>query len=167
MAAFTSRRPDSRCTYIVDICRFTADHTRISIVRRSTRCFAPPRITMRVIGVVLSGALDNGSAGLRAVKQGGGIDIVQHPSDARVAAMPSNAMEHVDVDHAVAAADLAPLLLSLVQCEGELALRGEVALETVEEASVADEACRSDELGVCRRSHAPTVPGHCGKSTKA
>jgi two-component system chemotaxis response regulator CheB len=91
----------------------------------------------RVIGVVLSGALDDGSAGLRAVKQGGGIAIVQHPSDARVAAMPSNAMEHVDVDHAVAAADLAPLLLSLVQCEGELALRGEVALETVEEASVA------------------------------
>ncbi len=113
----------------------------------------------RVIGVVLSGALDDGSAGLRAVKQGGGIAIVQHPSDARVAAMPSNAMEHVDVDHAVAAADLAPLLLSLVQCEGELALRGEAALETVEEASVADEACRSDELGVVSAFTCPDCSG--------
>lgn len=68
----------------------------------------------RVIGVVLSGSLDCGSAGLMAIKAAGGTAVVQHPNDALAADMPINALRHVNVDHVVPLADLAPLLAHLV-----------------------------------------------------
>jgi two-component system, chemotaxis family, protein-glutamate methylesterase/glutaminase len=57
-----------------------------------------------VIGVVLSGSRDDGSAGLAAIKRGGGRAIVQDPDDALYRDMPVNALAHVKAD-AVAAAD--------------------------------------------------------------
>lgn len=68
----------------------------------------------RVIGVVLTGRLDDGSAGLWAVKRAGGIAIVQDPDDAEVPSMPANAKKAVDVDHCVPLRDLASLLTRLV-----------------------------------------------------
>lgn len=65
------------------------------------------------IGVVLTGNLDDGTAGLWAIKQLGGIAIAQDPRDALFPAMPHNAIQHVRVDHIVALADLAPLLVRL------------------------------------------------------
>lgn len=67
------------------------------------------------IGVVLSGTLDDGTAGLIAIKQCGGITVVQEPSDALYAGMPQNAIENVDVDHVVPLAGLAALLHRLVR----------------------------------------------------
>jgi len=55
----------------------------------------------RVIGVVLSGSQDDGSAGLWWVKQYGGTTIVQHPESAEFPDMPNNALEHVQIDHVV------------------------------------------------------------------
>lgn len=69
----------------------------------------------RVVGVVLSGALDDGSAGLWAIKQHGGTAVVQDPLDAEVPSMPHNAMRTVAVDYAVPSADLAALLVHLSQ----------------------------------------------------
>jgi two-component system chemotaxis response regulator CheB len=68
----------------------------------------------KVIGVVLSGALDDGTAGLVAVKSRGGVAVVQDPSDALYPAMPGNALEHVQVDHVVAAASMGKLLARLL-----------------------------------------------------
>jgi two-component system chemotaxis response regulator CheB len=67
----------------------------------------------RVVGVVLSGALDDGTAGLLAVKSRGGVAIVQHPEDALYPGMPHNAIEHVEVDHVLPAAGIAETLARL------------------------------------------------------
>jgi two-component system chemotaxis response regulator CheB len=67
-----------------------------------------------VIGVILSGALDDGTAGLWAVKKCGGLAVVQDPGDADVPAMPQNALDAVKVDHKVPMADMAHLLTELI-----------------------------------------------------
>jgi two-component system chemotaxis response regulator CheB len=67
----------------------------------------------RVIGVVLSGALSDGTAGLRAIKRCGGTAVVQDPDDALVADMPLSAVRFVDVDHVVPIAGMGLLVSSL------------------------------------------------------
>lgn len=67
----------------------------------------------RVIGVVLSGALDDGTAGLWTIKHRGGLAIVQNPMDAEVPSMPENAMREVAVDYSVPMAEMAQLLVRL------------------------------------------------------
>jgi two-component system chemotaxis response regulator CheB len=77
----------------------------------------------RVIGVVLSGGLDDGTAGLIAVKRAGGLAVVQDPQDATVPSMPQSAIEHVQIDHVVPAAALGPLIARLVgRGEGRVGL---------------------------------------------
>ncbi|HBB31848.1 MAG TPA: chemotaxis protein CheB [Cyanobacteria bacterium UBA8803] len=68
----------------------------------------------RVIGVVLSGNLDDGAAGLYAIKERGGIAVVQDPLDALYSSMPRAAMKAVKVDHCVPSIEIGALLLDLV-----------------------------------------------------
>ncbi len=69
----------------------------------------------RVIGVVLSGTLDDGTAGLIAIKKRGGISIVQDPDEALYGDMPRNAIEHAPVDYVVPLSRMAPLLAELAK----------------------------------------------------
>jgi two-component system, chemotaxis family, protein-glutamate methylesterase/glutaminase len=71
----------------------------------------------RVIGVVLSGVLDDGTAGLSAIAARGGVAVVQDPSDALYPGMPTSAIEHVNVDHVVPIAEMAQLLVKLCKEE--------------------------------------------------
>jgi two-component system chemotaxis response regulator CheB len=73
----------------------------------------------RVIGIVLTGLLDDGSAGLATVKRRGGVTIVQDPSDARWPDMPRNAMAATPVDFVVPLAGIADRLVKLVRGERE------------------------------------------------
>ncbi len=66
------------------------------------------------IGVILTGNLDDGTAGLWAIKQLGGVAVVQDPADALFPSMPWHAIRHVAVDHVVPLHGIAPLLASLV-----------------------------------------------------
>jgi two-component system, chemotaxis family, protein-glutamate methylesterase/glutaminase len=68
----------------------------------------------RVIGVVLTGNLDCGTAGLLSIKARGGIALVQDPRDAAIPAMPRSAIDHVAVDHVAAVASLPSLIATLV-----------------------------------------------------
>lgn len=67
----------------------------------------------QVIGVILTGMLDDGTAGLLAVKRYGGLAIVQEPAEAPYPSMPANARRYVDVDHVCAIAEVAPQLVQL------------------------------------------------------
>lgn len=67
----------------------------------------------RVVGVILSGGLDDGTSGLWAVKQLGGTAIVQDPHDAWAPSMPQSALNHVRVDHVLRAEEIAPMLVRL------------------------------------------------------
>lgn len=72
----------------------------------------------RVIGVVLSGALDDGTAGLWEIKARRGVAVVQDPDDALFPSMPQNAMQQVPVDFTVSVAEMAGLLTRL--SEGDM-----------------------------------------------
>ena len=69
----------------------------------------------RAIGVVLTGLLDDGSAGLQAIKACGGTAVVQDPLDAAETSMPRSAIACGPVDHVVALDALASLLSDLSQ----------------------------------------------------
>ena len=68
----------------------------------------------RVIGVVLSGCLDDGSTGLWWVKQFHGLAVVQDPNDAKFRAMPENAIKYVNADYVLGAREIGRLLPTLV-----------------------------------------------------
>ena len=65
------------------------------------------------IGVILTGSLDDGTAGLWTIKQLGGTAIVQDPTDAMYPGMPQHAIDHVKVDEIVPLTGVAPLLTRL------------------------------------------------------
>lgn len=66
-----------------------------------------------VVGIILTGGMDDGTAGLWAIKQLGGTAIVQDPDEALAPSMPLNAIKHVDVDHILTLAEIPPLLVRL------------------------------------------------------
>jgi two-component system chemotaxis response regulator CheB len=69
----------------------------------------------RCVGVVLTGNLDDGTAGLAAIKGCGGLAVVQDPSEALYPNMPESAIAAVQVDHVLPLAGMAPLLEELVR----------------------------------------------------
>jgi two-component system chemotaxis response regulator CheB len=82
----------------------------------------------RVIGVVLTGTLDDGTAGIAAVKQAGGITIAQDPEEAFAPGMPRSAIATGFVDHVLPLRDIPLLLTALV--EEEAAVISPPAAET-------------------------------------
>ena len=68
----------------------------------------------KVIGVVLSGGRDDGSAGLYAIKARGGVAIVQDPAEAMTPNMPQSALDMVDVDFCLPIRQIADVLVQLV-----------------------------------------------------
>jgi two-component system chemotaxis response regulator CheB len=97
------------------------------------------------IGVVLTGNLDDGSAGLKTIKQLGGIAIVQDPRDAQFPAMPANALRHVAADYIVPIAEM-PFALREATSTGAGENRIEVPDAVNVEVAVAREDTMIDRL---------------------
>ncbi len=72
----------------------------------------------RVVGVVLTGGRDDGTAGLFAIKARGGVAIVQDPDEAIQRAMPENALRMVDVDFCLPVSRIADRLVQLTNGKG-------------------------------------------------
>jgi len=89
------------------------------LFRSAARTYGP-----RVVGVVLTGALDDGTAGLAAVKEAGGIAVVQDPEEAFAPSMPRSAMAFVNVDHVLPLREIAPLITSLTTEQTDPETRG-------------------------------------------
>ncbi len=71
----------------------------------------------RVAGVILTGFMDDGTAGLAEIKRRGGVTIVQDPSTAIHPEMPANAIAHVEVDHVVPLERIPALIAELPATE--------------------------------------------------
>jgi two-component system chemotaxis response regulator CheB len=69
----------------------------------------------RCIGVVLSGLLDDGAAGLRFIKQYGGATVIQDPEEAHFPSMPRAALAQLAPDRIATAAQIAPALCELIE----------------------------------------------------
>jgi two-component system chemotaxis response regulator CheB len=105
----------------------------------------------RVIGVILTGSLDDGTSGLLAIKRRGGIAVAQDPEDAMFPSMPQSAIEHVAVDHVARLEDLPRLLADLTK------------QPIIEEATLASDDAEKDiqyaELDLSRIENADAHPG--------
>ena len=91
----------------------------------------------RVIGVILTGALDDGTAGLLAVKRRGGLAIVQDPAEALYPSMPQSARENVAVDHVLRLAEISPMLARLARADADADATYPVSREMVLESKIA------------------------------
>jgi two-component system chemotaxis response regulator CheB len=101
----------------------------------------------RVVGIILSGGLDDGTSGLWTVKQLGGTAIVQDPREAWAPSMPASALQHVQADEVLPVSEIAPVLVRLA-AGADVAEGGRVRPEEVKiEVDIAKED-KAAEAGV-------------------
>lgn len=114
----------------------------IDTLFRSAARWAGPR----VIGVILTGARDDGRVGMRAIKQRGGIAIVQDPLEAPFPSMPMSVMQDIKVDYSLLLTEIAPLLGTLshetVEEEGRYPVPDDIDIE----AQIAEQEMESGEF---------------------
>lgn len=95
--AFAGRAPVNRSRPSID-----------ALFRSASQAYGP-----QVIGVVLTGNLDDGAAGVVDIKARGGIAVVQDPEEALAPSMPRSALELADVDFVLPASEIGPKLVEL------------------------------------------------------
>lgn len=110
------------------------------------------------IGIVLTGALDDGTAGLWTIKDRGGIAIVQDPAEALFSSMPDSARAYVTLDHVESLARIGPLLVRLVAQETPTE-RGRPVSDELEMVNAISKGEKALERGILEMG--PTTPFTC------
>jgi two-component system chemotaxis response regulator CheB len=105
----------------------------------------------RVVGIVLSGNLNDGTAGLWRIKQRGGLAIVQDPETAHYQGMPRSAIEHVAVDHVLPVQEISLLVAKLASRPGE-----SLEVSGMSEEPTSD--AKADEIVITDRHRQPGLP---------
>jgi two-component system chemotaxis response regulator CheB len=97
-----------------------------------------------VVGVVLTGMLHDGTAGLEIIKRCGGVAVVQDPRDAEFSSMPESALRNVAIDHVL---PLAGMGAALVRIVAQLAPRGTASIpeDIIQEAAIAERVVGNTE----------------------
>jgi two-component system chemotaxis response regulator CheB len=116
----------------------------------------------RVIGVVLSGMLDDGTSGLKAIKERGGVAVVQDPRDALYASMPQSAIAHVAVDFVGPIRDMPVLLERLAHesvAEGGVAVPDHIELEVAIAQTDLSDPALLDQIGTPSHYACPDCHG--------
>ncbi len=111
-----------------------------ALFRSAARAHGP-----RVIGMVMTGYLDDGTVGLQAISKQGGITVVQDPDEAEYASMPRSALRYVKVDHSVPIAKAGALLARLVGQESVPRDEFPTSLEIEIEAKIAEQEMNTKE----------------------
>jgi two-component system, chemotaxis family, protein-glutamate methylesterase/glutaminase len=119
------------------------------------------------VGMILSGYLDDGCAGLFRIKTAGGTTIVQSPDDALVPDMPRNAIERVHPDYVVPVTELAPLMSRLAETEVQTQAVGEeynMAADSKDEnaGSPSSQACPECHGVLWETEEGGTIRFRCG-----
>ena len=112
-----------------------------SLFRSAARWAGP-----RTIGVVLTGARDDGASGMRAIKQRGGITVVQDPAEAQFPSMPMSVMQGIKVHYSLPLRDIAPLLDKLSRQTAEEEGRYPVPEDLEIETRIAQQEMEAEEL---------------------
>ncbi len=121
----------------------------------------------RCVGVLLTGRLNDGTAGLLAIKRCGGIAIIQDPKTAEFSEMPLSAQRSVKVDYCMDVEDIGKLIE--VICQQPLPPEKEVPQSLVKEARIAlaikSEISKEDSLGEQVPFSCPSCGGPLWKMT--
>lgn len=111
------------------------------LFRSAARAYGP-----RVVGVVLTGYLDDGTVGLQAIKKRGGVALVQDPKEAEYPSMAKSALRYVKVDHCLPLAKIPDLLVQLSK-EPAAAEEDYPVTEEIEiESRIAEQQMNTQEL---------------------
>lgn len=124
----------------------------------------------RVIGVVLTGNLDDGTAGLMAIRSAGGLAVVQSPDDALYPGMPASAIASADVQHVLPLGEIAALLAARVGEPVPEPEEGDVARKQADEVGISEmrrESIEAERAGVPSGFACPECNGVLWESTDA
>ena len=119
------------------------------------------------IGVVLTGMLHDGTAGLDFIKRCGGVAVVQDPAGAEYPSMPESALRNVAVDYVIPLDEMGSLLISLVSADPPLGARSEspaIPPDLKLEAAIAERVVGTTEQVTQLGHHVPLTCPDCGGS---
>jgi two-component system, chemotaxis family, protein-glutamate methylesterase/glutaminase len=105
----------------------------------------------RVIGIILTGLLDDGTSGMASIKRSGGITIVQNPNEADYPDMPISVLENMDVDYVESLSRMGELLTEIIAATNPEPVQ--VPFDVIQEADMDKRvSTRVEDLTVFERS---------------